>query len=132
MRISLKSNRRAVAAVEFAVTAPLFFLLLFALFEFGHMMLLRNAIENACYEAARQAIVPGATAAEARQTAESILRISGARVFSVNISPATITDATEEVTVDVTLPFENNSWLIPKFGFTTELQTEVTLHTERG
>ena len=59
--------------MEFAITAPIFFLFLLAAFEFGWLNVMRHTADNAAYEAARTAIVPGATAAEALAKATSLL-----------------------------------------------------------
>ncbi len=71
--------RRGAAAVEFAITAPIFFLFLLAAFEFGWTNVMRHTADNAAYEAARTIIVPGATADEAKKKAKSLLKIVGAR-----------------------------------------------------
>ena len=51
--------RRGATAVEFAITAPIFFLFLLASFEFGWLNVIRHTADNAAYEAAR---VPRAVA----------------------------------------------------------------------
>jgi Flp pilus assembly protein TadG len=66
-------DRDGVAVVEFALTAPIFFLFVLAAFEFGWMNVLRHTADNAAYEAARAAMVPGATAADATVKANNIL-----------------------------------------------------------
>ena len=64
-----RPDRTAAAAVEFAIVATIFFLLVIAAFEFGRMNVIRHTADNAAYEAARHAMVPGATVAEARDSA---------------------------------------------------------------
>jgi Flp pilus assembly protein TadG len=59
-------GRRGTAAVEFAMTAPLLFMMIYASVELGHANMVLNATEAACYEGARVGIVPGATADECR------------------------------------------------------------------
>src|SRR5882724_11725207 len=92
----LHSNRRRDArtgavAVEFAITAPIFFLFLLAAFEFGWLNVMRHTADNAAYEAARSVMVPGASAAEATAKATSVLNVVGARGAKINITPSTIT-----------------------------------------
>src|SRR3972149_2123149 len=91
--------RRGAAAVEFAITAPVFFLFLLAAFEFGWLNVIRHTADNAAYEAARRVMVPGATAAEAVDKANSLLSIVGARGARITVTPATLTPNTEQVTV---------------------------------
>ncbi len=74
-----RGSRRGAAAVEFAITAPIFFLFLLAAFEFGWLNVIRHTADSAAYEAARTAMVPGATAADATAKATGLLNIVGAR-----------------------------------------------------
>src|SRR3954470_14926760 len=98
-----RQGRVGAVAVEFALTAPLFFLFLLAAFEFGWLNVMRHTADNAAYEAARAAMVPGATAADALAKATGLLNVVGARGATINITPAIITDSTPEVTVAVDL-----------------------------
>ena len=50
---------RGQALVEFALVAPMFLVLLVAIFDFGRVVWSRNALENAAREGARYAIVHG-------------------------------------------------------------------------
>jgi Flp pilus assembly protein TadG len=124
--------RRGAAAVEFAITAPVFFLFLLAAFEFGWLNVIRHTADNAAYEGARAAMVPGATAAEATAKANGILNIVGARGAKVTIKPATLTPSTSEVTVEVDVPMTKNGLIVPRFTSKTTLHSESTLRTERA
>jgi Flp pilus assembly protein TadG len=55
-----RSQRRAQALVEFALVAPIFFLMLFALIDFGRYVYYVQILNNAAREGARYAIVHGA------------------------------------------------------------------------
>jgi Flp pilus assembly protein TadG len=123
---------RGAVAVEFAITAPVFFLFLLAAFEFGWLNVMRHTADNAAYEAARAAIVPGASNADATAKATSLLKIVGARGATISISPATVTTATEEVTVAIDLPMDQNGLIVPRFTSQTVLHSESTLRTERA
>src|SRR3954451_16031173 len=94
-------SRGGAVAVEFAITAPIFFVFLLAAFEFGWLNVIRHTADNAAYEAARAAMVPGATAADATAKANGMLQIVGARGARVSISPSTITNSTTEVNVTI-------------------------------
>ena len=129
-----KNQRSRTGAViaEFALTAPLFLLFLMVAFEFGWMNVMRHTADNAAYEAARTAIVPGATSAEALAKANSLLNVVGARKAKVTITPATITSATTAVTVAVDLPMSSNGLITPRFTGKTVLHSQSTLKTERA
>jgi hypothetical protein len=64
--MSRRSNRaqgktRGQALAEFALVAPIFFILLFALIEFGRYVYYAQILNNAAREGARYAIVHGST-----------------------------------------------------------------------
>jgi Flp pilus assembly protein TadG len=124
--------RRGAVIVEFAIAAPIFLLFLLAAFEFGWLNVMRHTADNAAYEAARMVIVPGATAAEATAKANSILNVVGARGAQIQITPATITTSTKEVTVAIDLPMKQNGLVTPRFTRNTVLHSESTLKTERA
>ncbi len=54
-RVARTRSRRGQAFVEFALVAPVFFFLLFALFDFGRLFFVRMNIEQAVFEAGRYA-----------------------------------------------------------------------------
>ncbi|TWT31180.1 TadE-like protein [Posidoniimonas corsicana] len=125
------ANRRGAVVVEFAIIAPVFFMVIFAMFEFSRLNVLRHTADNAAYEAARLAIVPGATAADAENEANRILRIVGARDAVVTVTPAVIDRSTTEVTVEVAVPLNTNGLVTPRFTRGRTLQSRSTLRTER-
>lgn len=127
-----RKTRRGATTVEFALTLPLFILFLMASFEFGWMNVLRHTADNAAYEAARYAMVPGGTAAEAKARATSILKIIGARDAVVTVSPATLSATTDEVTVSIDIPMKSNGLVVPKFTKSKTLHSEATMRTERA
>jgi Flp pilus assembly protein TadG len=123
--------RTGAAAVEFALTAPIFFLFLLAAFEFGWLNVIRHTADNAAYEAARTAMVPGATVTEAHNRANGLLRIVGARGATVTVTPSVLTAETEEVTVEIDIPMNRNGLIVPRFTGNMVLHSESTLRTER-
>jgi Flp pilus assembly protein TadG len=125
-------NRRGATTVEFALTAPIFFLFLLAAFEFGWMNVIRHTADNAAYEAARTIIVPGATATEARNKANSLLNIVGARGATVTVTPSTVTTETEAVTVAIDVPMSSHGLIVPRFTKNSTVHSESTLRTERA
>jgi Flp pilus assembly protein TadG len=126
------SLRRGAVIVEFALTVPVFFLFLLASFEFGWLNVLRHTADNAAYEAARAAMVPGATAADAIAKANTILQVVGARSARVTVTPAAITKETEQVTVAIDIPMKFNGLIVPRFTRTSTLHSASTLRTERA
>jgi Flp pilus assembly protein TadG len=118
--------------VEFAIVAPIFFLIMLASFEFSRLNVIRHTADNAAYEAARHAMVPGATAAEAVNRANSILRTVGTRGATVTINPATLGPDVNSVNVRIEVPLGQNGWVVPKFTSGKTLTAQSTLRTERA
>jgi Flp pilus assembly protein TadG len=127
-----RALRKGATAVEFALTAPVFFLFLLAAFEFGWLNVMRHTADNAAYEAARTAMVPGATVAEARAKADTLLNIVGARGAEVTVTPPVLTSDTNQVTVAIAIPMNRNGLIVPRFSSQTILQSSSTLRTERA
>ena len=129
---STRTTRRGATAVEFAIVAPIFFLLMMASFEFSRLNVIRHTADNAAYEAARHAMVPGATAAEAVAKANSILRTVGTRGARVTITPTTLGPDVDTINVSIDVPLNQNGWIVPKFTSGRTLTAQSTLRTERA
>ncbi len=126
-----RNGRNGATAVEFAIVAPVFFLILFAMFEFSRINVFRHTADIAAYEAARVAMVPGATANEAIAEANRQLSVIGTRGATVTVNPAVIDEDTQQVTVEVTVPMSQNAFVLSRFTDRAVLRSESTLRTER-
>lgn len=106
------ARRRAASAVEFAVVAPLLFMLVLGMIEFGRMLMVQQIVTNAAREGARKAILPGATETLVSYTVETYLNNSGIKshTFSVSPSPAAASPASP-IMVTVRVPYEKVTWL---------------------
>jgi Flp pilus assembly protein TadG len=124
-------RRSGATVVEFAIVAPIFFLFLMTAFEFGWLNVLRHTADNAAYEAARTAMVPGATAAEATAKANSILNIVKARGAQVTVTPSVLNASSDHVTVAIDIPMSKNGLIVPRFTTNTTIHCSATLRTER-
>jgi Flp pilus assembly protein TadG len=117
--------------VEFALVAPAFLVFLLAAFEFGWLNVVRHTADNAAYEAARTAVVPGATVAEAKAKADTLLKIVGARSAKVTVTPSPLTVASDSVTVKIEIPMNKNGLIVPRFTKKSTIVATSTLRTER-
>ncbi len=114
-RTQKHAKRTGAVLVEFALAAPITFVMVFALIEFSRVAMLTNTAENAAYEGCRAAIIPGGTAAKAQTAASRLMSSVGAVGATITVTPANITEATTEVTVQISLPLNSNAWFIPTF-----------------
>ncbi len=126
-----QADRGGAVTVEFALTVPVLFLLVFAQLEFARANMIRHAIKTACYEGTRVGIVPGATAADVEDAAEFVLNAVSLTDFDLTVEPSVITSDTTSVTVTIDVPVAENSWLIPTFLNGTVLSNSMTLDRER-
>jgi len=110
-----QSQRAGATAVEFSLTLPVLLLFLFATFELGRGNMMLNTTEAAAYEAARIAIVPGATVAEAEEAALSVLATAGVDSSSITFVPANLSTASETVEVTIDVSYAENSLFVPNF-----------------
>jgi len=99
--------------VEFAIVAPLFFLLIFGMIEFGRMVMVQQIITNGSREGARIAVLDGTSTAEIATAVEAYLQNASIAGADVTISPDPPNSAGygEPVSVTVSIPFNQVSWL---------------------
>ena len=76
-------------------------------------------------------ILPGKTVAEIQTQALQYLTIAGTQGATITVAPDPITDLTEEVTVTVSVPMDQNTWVTPVFTPGATIQRSSTLRTER-
>ena len=113
-----RKHRRGAAAVEFAIIAPIFFLLILGMIEIGRGVMVQQIITNASREGARLAVLPGTTASEVTARVDDILSSSGINGATTQIlneqgSPLDpqVAGYGEVIKVVVTVPFSSVSWM---------------------
>ena len=109
-----RSARSGAAVVEFAVLAPVLFLLIFGMIEYGRMVMVQQLITNASREGARVAILDGMTNADVIDAVQS--HVGGGVTIAdsdVTTTPTDISTAASgtSVTVTVAVNFSDVSWL---------------------
>jgi len=102
-----------VAAVEFAIVAPVLFLMIFGMIEFGRMIMVQQILTNASREGARIAVLDGTTGTEVHSAVDSYLQNASITGASVTVNPTEPSTAGygAPVTVKVQVPFSQVSWL---------------------
>jgi Flp pilus assembly protein TadG len=133
-----RRNRQGAAAVEFAVVAPVFFLLVFGMIEFGRAIMVQQVIINASREGARLAVLDSTTptASTVISTVKTYLQNGGvssaSAIVTINPTEPTTAGYGQPVTVTVQIPFSSVSWL-PKPIFlstTTNLTASTVMRRE--
>ena len=129
-RLNRIQNRRGATLTEFAFVAPLLFLLFFAAFEFCRVAMIRHTADNAVYEGCRLAIIPGATSLDAESETRRIMSSLGVTNVRVAVSPTTFGESTEEVTVKIEVPLNENSFVPNHFVAGPAIVRELTMRRE--
>lgn len=108
-----RKYRRGAAVVEFALVAPLFFMLVFGMIEYGRMLMVQQILTNASREGARMAVLDGSSPTQITASVQNYLQnatINGANV-TVTPNPPSGAGYGEPVTVEVSVGFNQVSWL---------------------
>ncbi|MBN1908246.1 MAG: pilus assembly protein [Pirellulales bacterium] len=115
---SCRRHRRGAAAVEFAIVAPVFFLMILGMIELGRGVMVQQVITNASREGARLAVLPGTTTADVEERVDGVLEAAGINGATIEIldgagNPLNPADAGygEVINVTVSIPFDQVSWL---------------------
>lgn len=124
--------RRGALMVEFSLVFPVFMLVMLFFFEAWRVVQCQQTVDQAAFEAARVAIVPGKTGADARARANVILASTNSTQANVIISPDPITENTERVTVRVTLPLSDVGLFFRYFSPNYTIESVMTLDHENS
>jgi hypothetical protein len=131
MQRSRKLRQRSGATmVEFAIVAPLLFLFFFAAMEFCRVAMIRHTADNAVYEACRVGMIPGAMVGEINAEATRILGSLGVTNVNIDVIPSKIDRDTDEVTVRIVVPLDDNSFVPNQFFSGRSITRELTLRRE--
>ena len=114
--------RRGTVTVEFALAAPILFLFLFAILEFGRAQMIQHTLDNAVYEGVRRGMSVNSTEAKVR---ERILAITTPAVIrNPNITVSLTPDL---VTVTTSVSLNDHALFSPIFLRNKSLTSSLTL-----
>lgn len=121
--------RVGAAAVEFAIIANVMFILIMTCIEFARLNMVRNLAQDAAYFGARQAVVPGATAAEAQAAADDIMSSMLSGGYTIDVG--TVDEDSTEVEVTVGIQLHEVALFVPLFLPNSTITTQAKMRTER-
>ncbi|HVW02051.1 MAG TPA: TadE/TadG family type IV pilus assembly protein [Planctomycetaceae bacterium] len=113
-----RGGRSGAAAVEFAFVAPVFFVIVMAVFEFGRAMMVQAILTSAAQRGARTGAMSGAQTSDVTSSVSTFLVNSGINGATTVVSPSPPSSALpgQTVTVTVSVPYTSVSWLpSPKY-----------------
>ncbi len=127
--------RRGATAVEFAFVAPVFFVMVLGVFEFGRAMMVQTLLTSAAQQGARAGALNGAQSADVTTAVNSYLSVAGVSGASTSCSPSPPSSASpgQDVKVTVSIPYSSVSWLpAPKYLKTATLSSTAIVQRETG
>lgn len=107
-----RAQRRGLAVTEFAIVAPVFFLMIIGFIEVGRALMVQQVLINASRVGARMATTAGATTGAVQTAVEDYttgVAVPGVTV-AVSPNPATAIPGSV-VTVTTSVPFNSVSWM---------------------
>jgi Flp pilus assembly protein TadG len=124
-----RKYRGGAAVVEFAIVAPVFFILVFGMIEYGRMVMVQQILTNASREGARYAVILESNDTTAVQDKVTDYLESA----SINGSPTVTVDwpaggsgSNQPITVAVSIPFGQVSWLPSPMFVSSTLPLQAT------
>jgi Flp pilus assembly protein TadG len=121
-------KRRGAATVEFAIVAPILFLLVFGMIEYGRALQVKQVLTNTAREGARHFADEGATAEDAEETVAVYLAKCGIDAYEVEFSPHDPVTGTA-VTCTVWVSFRDVAYVAP-FFYDDDILAEATMRRE--
>lgn len=126
-------NRYGSVAVEFAFVAPVFFVMVLGVFEFGRAMMVQTLLTSAAQQGARAGALNGAQLANVTATVNNYLSGAGVTGASTACSPSPPSNAAPgtDITVTVSIPYSSVSWIpSPKYLKTATLASTAIVQRE--
>lgn len=110
-RLMRQEDRRGAATVEFALIAPLFFLLVLGSIEIGRALMVQQVLTNASRVGAREASLLNGTSAAAQAAASDYAASATVPGISVSISPdPSEASAGQMIQVTTSIDFMSTNW----------------------
>jgi Flp pilus assembly protein TadG len=111
-RCRKRSDRRGAAAVELALIAPLFFVVIFGIIEVGRLLMVQEILVNAARTGSRVAVMPGNTDSNVTTAVSNFMAGTGISGYTATLSPTIASGPTSgtAMTMTVSVPWSTVSW----------------------
>jgi Flp pilus assembly protein TadG len=109
--------RRAASSVEFAVVAPVLFILVLGTIEIGRGLMVIQLLTNAARAGCRTGIIEGKATSDINTTVTTILTAQGITTEGVTVqvndgsADASTANSGDEITVKVSIPTSKITWV---------------------
>lgn len=134
--LSFARRRRAAAAVEFAVAAPVFFLLVLGMLEVGRGLMVQHLLLNAARQGCRSGILPSNGNTQISDTVSGTLASAGITAQSVSVSVnnvsgnASTANSGDAITVTVAVPIAAVTWVPVSQFLSGNISSQYTLRKQ--
>lgn len=129
------TRRRGAVVVEMAFIAPVFFMLVVGIIEFGRMLMVQQVVTNASREGARRAVIESVTEQEVKDLVDTYMANASISGSSCTVDPTDLSNLSlgEPVTVTVSIPYSSVTWFTTSwFGLdTATVQASTVMRSER-
>ena len=125
-------RRQGTATIEFAMIAPILFLIVFGIVETGRALMVQQLLTNASREGARHAIIESSTSEETRQIVLNFLDNCSVMGAEIEVTPENLATLGpgDNVSVEITIPLEKVSW-VPVLNVNISLTAKTIMKAER-
>lgn len=105
-------RRRGAAVLEMAFIAPIFFMLIVGIIEFGRMLMVQQVVTNASREGARRAVIETSTVQEVKALVQTYMTNASISGATVTVDPPDLNtpNSGDTVTVTVSVPYNSVTW----------------------
>lgn len=116
-RSSSACSRPALATLEFALVAPVFFALVLGIIEVGRGLMITNLLNNAARAGCREGILSGKSDSDITSAISTLVSKQGITGHTVSVqvnnvvANASTAQSQDEVTVKVKVPVSQVTWL---------------------
>jgi len=107
-----KAARRGTAAVEFALVAPIFFMLMIGMIEVGRAIMVQQVLINASRVGARRAVMLSSSEQEVLDAVSNYFTGVGLTGVSASVAPdPAVAEGGDAITVTTTVAYSSVTWL---------------------
>ena len=133
LAIPHREARRGIATVEFAVIAPLLILMILGGIELGRGVMVKHVLEEAARAGCRVVTLHDGTKQEALDIISLSMQNANITGYTVTMNPDPPTGQVQKVpvTVSVSVPYSQISWMSPKFMSGSSLKGDCIMPAER-
>ena len=112
----MQNRKRGATTVEMAIVLPVFLAILFGFIEISRLSFAVNTTEVALIKATRELSLPNSTAESGKSAAKGYLTRLGysEENITVTVTPATLTENTPEVTMEIQLSMQPLPYTVKK------------------